>query len=132
MPVPESGCLIWMRAVAGSGYASLGVNGKQQLAHRAAYELAFGPIPAGLHIDHLCNVRLCMNPHHMKATTQRENTLRAVTGITGINSRKTHCIHGHAFSAENTYVPPSKPNARYCKECQKRRCREYDLSGKRP
>jgi hypothetical protein len=31
---------------------------------------------------------------------------------------RTHCIHGHEFTPENTYVPPGKPNSRACKACQ--------------
>lgn len=29
----------------------------------------------------------------------------------------THCIRGHAYTPDNTYIPPSKPNARECRTC---------------
>src|SRR6185312_13183624 len=38
--------------------------GQNLHAHRVAYELLVGPIPYGLHLDHLCRVRHCVNPKH--------------------------------------------------------------------
>lgn len=42
-------------------------------AHRFAYELLVGPIPAGTEIDHICHVRRCVNPDHLRVTTHVEN-----------------------------------------------------------
>lgn len=52
------------------------ITGKGVLAHRFAYELLVGPIPDGLVIDHLCRVRLCVNPAHLEPVTAEENTRR--------------------------------------------------------
>lgn len=82
-------------------------------AHRWAYEQLVGPIPDGLTLDHLCRVRHCVNPDHLEPVTQRENVERIPP--------KTHCPHGHAFTAANTYVrKPKAPGhrpARQCREC---------------
>lgn len=73
---PETGCWVWSRSVTGKGYAQTFVGGKNQGAHRVFYEHFRGPIPAGLHIDHLCRVRACVNPDHLEAVTVTENTRR--------------------------------------------------------
>jgi hypothetical protein len=48
----------------------------QVRAHRVAYELVVGPIPAGLTLDHLCVVRHCVNPAHLEPVTAIENVVR--------------------------------------------------------
>lgn len=63
-------------------------------AHRFSYELAHGPIPDGLVVNHRCEVRLCVNPAHLEAVTVSEN-LRYGTNPIAILARKTHCKHGH-------------------------------------
>lgn len=45
-------------------------------AHRLAYMRAKGPIPKGLHVDHLCRVPTCVNPAHLEAVTPGENVRR--------------------------------------------------------
>jgi|SRR5262252_9024638 len=66
------GCWIWKGLVHRHGY---GVYHKQY-AHRLAYELYKGPIPAGMHIDHICMEPLCVNPDHMEIVTNAENQFR--------------------------------------------------------
>lgn len=50
------------------------------MAHRVAYELAIGPIPEGLTIDHVkargCTRVDCCNPAHLEAVTYAENQHR--------------------------------------------------------
>lgn len=45
-------------------------------AHRASYERHIGPIPEGLHVDHLCANRACINPAHLEPVTMQENIKR--------------------------------------------------------
>lgn len=71
-------CWIWTGCLYPTGYGLFVGNDRlPHRAHRIAYELWKGPIPAGLVIDHLCCNRACCNPAHLEAVTQRENVLRA-------------------------------------------------------
>lgn len=45
-------------------------------AHRFAYELVVGPIPAGLTLDHLCGNQSCVRPEHLEPVTNAENLRR--------------------------------------------------------
>ena len=111
---PELGpCWLWTAYVNPDGYGRFGFEGGQ-LAHRFAYLAMRGPIPAGKVIDHLCRVRRCVNPQHLEVVTQRVNLHRGES-IQARNARKTHCIHGHEFTSENTYEHGGR---RQCRTCQ--------------
>lgn len=71
-----SGCWIWTGSIRPNGYGQVRRNGKNYKAHRWAYELENGPIPDGLHIDHLCRVKACARPSHLEAVSQQENNAR--------------------------------------------------------
>lgn len=71
-----NGCWIWQRSFNGDYGAKWNGTG-MALAHRVYYERHKGPIPQGLHIDHLCGVKACVNPDHLEAVTQRENNRRS-------------------------------------------------------
>ena len=59
------------------GYGRIGMgSGVVRQAHRVAYEQLIGPIPEGLHLDHLCRNPVCCNPSHLEPVTPSENTKR--------------------------------------------------------
>jgi HNH endonuclease len=50
-------------------------------AHVVAYELVYGPVPAGRQVRHLCSRSLCCNPSHLVAGTVAENAADRVARL---------------------------------------------------
>lgn len=115
-------CWLWHGRLH-KGYGHIVVVGVAQPAHRFAYELLVGPIPAGLQLDHLCRVRHCVNPTHLEPVTCKENLNRGIHR----NAIKTHCSKGHEFTPENTGYYPHKDGRRrrQCRECNRQNCARY-------
>jgi hypothetical protein len=108
-----SNCWLWDASRNGKGYGTTWR--KPKYAHRLVYEALVGPIPEGLTIDHLCNNPGCVNPEHMEPVTALENYRRGPWS----SPNRTHCPRGHEYDEANTKRIPSRPNARYCRECHR-------------
>lgn len=100
-------------------YGRFKVGGSLVAAHRYSYALANGPIPNGLTVDHLCFNPICVRPDHLRLLTHLENSRNQRRRL------KTHCIHGHELTAENTgwqrnrHNPASPYLHRFCRECRR-------------
>jgi HNH endonuclease len=111
-------CWLWTAAITHEGYGSLTINNLKIYAHRFSYELHCGIIPGDLTVDHVCRVRRCVNPDHLRLLSARDNVLAGM-GITAMNARKTHCNKNHELSGDNLYIPPGRPNERHCRICKR-------------
>jgi hypothetical protein len=116
-------CWLWRGTTGQDGYGRIVVDRRLRGAHRISYEVLVGPVPEGLHLDHLCRVRNCVNPEHLEPVTCRENLLRGETRAAA-NAAKTHCPKGHPYNEENTMFDV-KRKLRSCRECSRRRAREW-------
>jgi hypothetical protein len=107
------GCWLWTGHISKTtGYGTWRGN----TAHRTAYRLVFGEVPAGLHLDHLkdrCSRRDCVNVlFHLEPVTQAENNRRSHPGP------QPTCGRGHEMTPDNVYESSS---GRTCRRCQIRR-----------
>lgn len=116
-------CWLWTAALDGRGYGKIGAVGWFLQSHRVSYLLLAGPIPDDLQLDHLCRVRNCVNPDHLEPVTARTNVLRGESPM-AYEARQTHCLRGHEFTPENTYVWVGQPNQRKCRKCRSDRALE--------
>ena len=118
IPKNPKGCWIWIGCIGRDGYGQFMIYYRHFKAHRFVYEYLLGEIPKGLTLDHLCRNRACVNPDHLEPVTLKKNLSRgSVNKFKGI----THCIRGHKFTKENTYLTM---NGRYCIICRKIRDKE--------
>lgn len=92
-PEPNTGCWLWLDAPRSAEveYGTLKIGNSNKTAHRLAWELYRGPIPDGLIIDHVCRVKACVNPDHLRIVTPRENALENSNSIVYWNTQKTRC-----------------------------------------
>jgi hypothetical protein len=114
----DNDCWLWNKSVRKDGYGTFYANGKQNYAHRFSYEFFIGAIPQGLHLDHLCRVRNCVNPKHLEPVTQWENTHRAA-----LANEKKNCPQGHPFDEINTYLYRGGKKCKICKLASTRKWR---------
>jgi len=120
-------CHIWQGFVGPDGYGRTSFLNKNVMAHRAAWEQVNGPIPKGLVIDHICRVRSCCNPDHLRCVTQNINVTENVVGAAWqLKVAKTHCPKGHPYDEENTWFdrkrnPKTVPGFRHCRACHRER-----------
>lgn len=104
--VQADGCWAWTGSRKHpNGYGQMMAWGKNWNAHRLAYVLLVGPIPDGLHLDHLCRFKPCVNPAHLEPVTPAENVRRWAETI-------THCPQGHEYAVVGRHHSQ-------CRECKR-------------
>jgi hypothetical protein len=76
--VDKSGdCWVWTAGKFDTGYGRIWIgskaDGKDFYAHRVSYEMAYGSIPDGFDILHICDNPPCVRPDHLWAGTHSDN-----------------------------------------------------------
>lgn len=123
--ITEAGCWEWKLSRSGRPgrrYGRWRVDGREQRAHRVAYELLVGPIPDGHELHHSCHNPPCCNPAHLELLTLGEHHRLHPNQ----NSAKTHCIRGHELNGDNLRLRLRDGRVvRGCRACQAEHARGW-------
>lgn len=71
--IPFAGCRVWTGALNRDGYGTLVTEGTRWKAHRLAWTIECGEIPAGVNVLHRCDVRCCVRIDHLFLGSQADN-----------------------------------------------------------
>lgn len=69
-------CWWWDAAKNEAGFGVFYFEGRMEPAHRVAYILTKGPIPAGHEVYQTCERKVCVNPKHLEAVPKAEAMAR--------------------------------------------------------
>lgn len=90
--------------------------GRNVFLHRLLWEEAYGEIPVGLELHHVCENRACVNLDHLELVTRREHAQ--------LHWRGERCRNDlHDMTEENIYW--STRGERLCLSCRRAAARSY-------
>lgn len=115
------GCWIWKADVNNYGYGRFTIYGaglkRNVLAHRYAWELVNGQIPADKEMDHLCREVRCVRPNHLDVVPHRVNLERRPSHG---KCKKGHPITGPNRKVMDVYKGRERVRCRICYEAYQR------------
>ncbi|MEX3655267.1 HNH endonuclease signature motif containing protein [Mycolicibacterium fortuitum] len=97
------------KAEAAGGHGMFWIDGKHVKAHRFSFELAKGPIPPELVIDHNFDCpKHCVNPDHLRLATRKQNSenrsgTKSSTGFRGVFRQKSGNYSAYVNHGDKRY-----------------------------
>lgn len=117
----EGECWVWDGPATRDGYGQVSrERGFSTRAHRYFYQKIIGAIPPGMHLDHRCRRRLCVNPEHLEPVSPGENIRRGLMGF-GLGK----CRAGLHDVTTPGSVRVKSDGDRQCVECRRAYIRSY-------
>lgn len=137
--IQGDGCWISRYSVASHGYAQIGWSipkaartGRSRnamvLAHRASWTHFHGQVPLGMTVDHLCKVRRCVNPEHLRLLPNYENARR----VDGADWPIGFCKRGHPNSELRACSGSRGRPSVECRVCRTARIRRNNWVARHP
>lgn len=109
----DGDCWLWIGPLNSSGYGYLSASGRSAGVHRLALEWATGKkIPDGLEVDHLCFVRNCCNPDHLRIVTMMKNRRHQKR-----RPQVNQCASEDGKKCSACHRNPRRKGGRYCLPC---------------
>lgn len=65
-------CWLWMSDLDTSGYGRFWL-GRNAIAHKVLWEHYNGPVPVGVELMHVCDVKQCVRPSHLETGAHLRN-----------------------------------------------------------
>lgn len=119
--VDDSGCWIWLGVKNKDGYGMACYKGVVVRAHRLSYFRSVGVKDFGGLVLHKCDNRACINPSHLYAGTNQDNT----------NDMKSRNRFSRRFGSKNSQSKISESDAVSIfidNRCHKEIAKDYGLS----
>jgi hypothetical protein len=111
-------------AILSTGYLAVTLPGPRTSAVHALVLAAFvGPRPDGMYCLHNNGDQTDNRACNLRYGTASENSIDTILHGNNPRSQKTECLHGHAFTRENTLIVAGTNGRtwRHCRACRDRR-----------
>lgn len=66
-------CILWDGYINRKGYGTVYVGNRLVRVHKKEWEEAYGPVPEGMDVHHICEVKACRNLDHLELKTHSEH-----------------------------------------------------------